>query len=149
MIQISSCLILLWGLSLSLQSGAEEPPIQVVYHIATDEVHRQQIALLNLENHLMDLAEQKRQATIKVLLEGGGVSLLSRALRDPRLQQRMISLHRKGVELLLGRDSVERQGLELERDLFRGTVDEVVENSILTLVALQQQGFAYIPYVTR
>jgi intracellular sulfur oxidation DsrE/DsrF family protein len=28
-------------------------------------------------------------------------------------------------------------------------VDEVVESGILTLINLQQQGFAYVPYVSR
>lgn len=124
-------------------------PVQVVYHIATKDAHQQHIALLNLENHLQDLGERQREAEIKVLLEGEGISLLVRAIEEPRLQQRVIALQRAGVTFLVGGDSIKQQGIDPQKDLFQSAVSTLVDNSMLTLVTLQQQGFAYIPYTTR
>ncbi|MBT3309541.1 MAG: hypothetical protein HOL04_05460 [Gammaproteobacteria bacterium] len=142
-------LILLLIAFLPTMSMAQGERVQVVYHIATADHYRQHIALLNLENHLVDIKEQQADATIKVLLEGDGVLLFSRALYEAHLQQRIVSLRRNGVLFLLGMDSVQQRGLDLKQDLLGSAVDEVVESGILTLINLQQQGFAYVPYVSR
>ena len=121
----------------------------VVYHIATASERRQHIALRNLENYFLELEEQGEQATVKVLLEGDGVSLLNKAIENPYLQQRILGLHRDGAQFVVGRESVERRGFDLERDLLTQPVYQVVDNGILALVNLQQQGYAYTPYLAR
>ncbi len=121
----------------------------VVYHIATADERQQNIALLNLENHLDELQERGLTATIKVLLEGEGVELFSQAIREPKLQQRILGLQRRGVAFLLGRESVQQRGLDLQRDMLSHAIDDVVDNGLLELVRLQQLGYAYIPYLPR
>jgi intracellular sulfur oxidation DsrE/DsrF family protein len=121
----------------------------VVYHIATADQRQQQIALLNLANHLDELREQGRRGQIKVLLEGDGVELFVLALESPRIQQQILSLHRKGVRFVMAQGSLKRKGLELQHDLLSHVVDQVVDNGVLELVRLQQQGYAYIPYIER
>ncbi len=142
-------LLLFLSLFISLQLTAAGAEQRVVYHIATADQRQQQIALLNLENHLDELSELGQRGTIKVLLEGEGVELFAKALERPRIQQRILSLHRKGVRFVLGQNSLKQQGLELRRDLLTHAVDQVVENGVLELVKLQQQGYAYIPYLAR
>lgn len=126
--------------------GGSSPEVQAVYHISTADHHRQYIALLNIENHLSDLREQGDKASIRVLLEGDGVTLMVRAAQEPQLQQKIHRLRSRGVRFLIEAGSLLQRGLEAERDLMAISSDDLVENGILTLVDLQQQGYAYIPY---
>lgn len=145
-------LALLFGLllvaPLSHGGGQSLPEVLAVYHISTAEPYRQHIALLNIENHLSDLREQGVEASIRVLLEGDGVTLMVRAAQEPMLQQKIHRLRSRGVRFLVGENSLLQRGLAVERDLMAIGSGDLVENGILTLVDLQQQGYAYIPYPT-
>ncbi len=109
-------------------------------------MQQQQFALLNMENYLAEMRSRQQSVVVKVVLEGEGVLLLARALEQPQLQQRIRGLQRYGVQFVLGRASVRQQRLVLQRDLLLSSTDQIVENAILELARLQQQGFAYIPY---
>ncbi len=129
------------------EGRAQSSEVLAVYHISTPERQRQHIALLNIENHLADLREHQVEASIRLLLEGDGVTLLVRAAQEPLLQQKIHRLRSRGVQILVGKGSLLQRGLEVERDLMAIGSGDLIENGILTLVKLQQQGYAYIPYV--
>lgn len=130
-------------------AGSGQPHQLVVYHIATANERQQHFALLNLENHLDELYQLGQSAEIKVLIEGEGVRLLSKAIRQPLLQQRILGLQRKGVAFVVGRESLKRRGLDAQRDTLFHAIDRVVDNGLLELVRLQQRGYAYIPYLPK
>ncbi len=143
--------LLLWvGVALLLpQRGHAEVPVtvKVVYHIATAAPDQQYFALLNLENQLDDLRQRRQRGEIRVVLEGGGVTLVREALVQPRLQQRLLRLRRQGVLFLLERDALSELAVKPDAVAFLVKPQGVIEHPLLQLIQLERAGFAYLPYV--
>ena len=139
-----ACVVSLQGWT----AAEERADVLVAYHLSTSDEHRQQIALLNLKNHLEDLHQQGKSFSIKVVLDSGGVTLLMRAQHELWVQQHLKRLRLQGVDFLVERQPLQAAdanwgGWKEALELVEG---RLVESSILALVALQQQGYAYIPY---
>ncbi len=144
--------LIAWIILLPFAAGANEQAQTVdraVYHVAVSDRHHQNFALLNLENQLLDLQQRGRTATIKVILEDEGVSLLVMAASEQALLRRMERLSDQGVQFLV--EAAEKSRLRSTLPVVgRVITDESwIDNAILTLVILERQGYAYIPYVTR
>ena len=141
-------LLALLASPLEWADAREQPDVLVAYHLSTADEHRQQIALLNIKNHLEDLYEQGRSFSIKVVLDGGGVALLVRAQQQLRIQQQLKRLRSQGIDFLVERQSLQEADADWGgwEEAVRLVEGELVESSILALVALQQQGYSYIPY---
>ena len=141
--------LLLLVLVVSLQAGARErADVLVAYHLSTADEHRQQIALLNMKNHIEDLREQGKSASIKMVLDGDGVALLMRAQQQLQVQQLLKRLRSQGVDFLAERQPLQSADADWGgwEEALRLVEGRLIESSILTLVELQQQGYAYLPY---
>lgn len=122
--------------------------VRVAYHLSTADEHRQQIALINLKNHLEDLYGQGKSFSIKVVLDSGGVALLVHAQQRLQIQQQLKRLRLQGVDFLVERQPLQNTDADWGgwEEALRLVEGELIESGILKLVELQQQGYAYIPY---
>ena len=134
---------LCWG------EGIASEKVQVIYHIGTADPHQQQAAILNIENHLVDIRAKQLLAKIKILMDREGSLFFKRAADEPQFRKQLVALHQQGVQVLLEESALSAQEKSEYRQLINQLNVEWVDHAVLSLVNLQQQGYAYIPYVAR
>lgn len=140
-------------LALPLLAGASQPS-KLVFHVNSPDPDRQDAVLRNLRNHIASVGAARLD--IKVLLQGGGVTLLllpdalghtrglDHANADSMFRQRVDALRAQGVEFLVSGRAVRRHAIDPARDLYGVAPSQVVPNALAYLAQLQQQGYTYI-----
>jgi intracellular sulfur oxidation DsrE/DsrF family protein len=133
---------------------AAEPRDRVVFHINRGHPDYQTVVLRNLSNHISGAGATN--VDVKVLLHGAGVALLllpeARArVRDMRhananrtFRDQIDALRHQGAQFLVSANTLQRHGIDRERDLYRVAAEDLVDNAISHLTRLQQQGYTYI-----
>lgn len=111
---------------------------KVVFHIDWDEEARLLMALGNITNLLKEIPRD--QASVYVLANGKSVSLF-RKDRASHYRTTIENLAAEGVHFLLCRNSLVGQGIQ-EEDVLG--VCEPIPAGIVKLVALQEEGYAYV-----
>lgn len=139
---------------LSLPAVAAAERNKVVFHVNSDDPERQQGVLRNLDNHLDAVGAENLD--IKVLLQGGGVTLLllpealphigrlRHANAGPAFRQHVDRLRAQGVVFLVSGLTLREHDIDAEHDLYGVSPAHVVPNALSYLSDLQQQGYAYI-----
>jgi intracellular sulfur oxidation DsrE/DsrF family protein len=150
-------LLVLLGLlpALPLPAAAAPPERnKVVFHVNSSDPVKQQSVLRNLDNHIAAVGAENLD--IKVLLQGGGVSLLllpealphvrhmRHANADPALRRHIDALRAQGVEFLVSGRTLSEHGIDAGRDLYDVSPAQVVPNALSCLSELQHHGYAYI-----
>jgi intracellular sulfur oxidation DsrE/DsrF family protein len=115
---------------------------KVVYHINYDNPDKQFSALRNVQNHIKAVGATNLE--IKVVLHGRGVSLLRHATTDMGLQEKVVSLKQQDVRFRVCNDTLKRNNVDYEKDLFDVSPNDIVPNGIAELARLQTQGYTYI-----
>jgi len=134
--------------------AATSQPSKLVFHVNDATPEHQDTVLRNLHNHLASVGPENLD--IKVLLQGGGVSLLllpealSRvnnfiyANADPAFRERIDALRAQGVVFLVSGPTLAKHHIDLDRDLYGVHPRDVVPNALSQLADLQSQGYTYI-----
>jgi intracellular sulfur oxidation DsrE/DsrF family protein len=127
---------------------------KVVFHVNSDSPEQQYAALRNLDNHIAAVGAD--HLDLKVVLQGGGVTLLllpealprlsgvRRANATPAFRQNIDALRAKGVVFLVSGQYLRQHGIDFRRDLHGVSEADVVDNALSQLSKLQQQGYAYV-----
>lgn len=118
---------------------------KVVYHINApggEAGTAYRAALNNIQNHIT--AVGKDNITIKVVLHGNGVSLLSEAKNNQKLQSDVTSLKTQNVQFLVCNNTLTSRKINYETDLFEVFEDSIVPSGVAELSHLQQQGYTYV-----
>jgi intracellular sulfur oxidation DsrE/DsrF family protein len=115
---------------------------KAVYHVDTDDAKTQSSALRNIQNHLN--AVGREDVDIQVVLDGGGVTLLARALKDPKLASKVASLKSQGITFNVAANALDSRNLDYRKDLYDVRAADIVPSGIAAIAQLEQQGYAYI-----
>ena len=146
--------LLLLLLALPLFVSAAPDLNKVVFHLNSDDPEQQETVLRNLDNHIAAVGAE--QLDIKVLLHGGGVTLLllpealphttgvHRANATPDVRRHVDALRAQGEVFLDSARTLTEHGIDFTHDLHGVSKDQVVANALSCLSELQRQGYAYI-----
>ncbi|WP_018138914.1 MULTISPECIES: DsrE family protein [unclassified Thioalkalivibrio] len=134
-----------WALFSFERDGGEtadaDDTLQVVYHINADDPALHLNALRNLQNHIDGSTVDRLE--IKVVMHGGGVSLLQHAKDDPDLRSTVDTLKMQDVRFLVCGNTLDKRGIELD-DLHDAEPKDRVSSGIGELTRLQRAGYTYI-----
>jgi len=146
--------LLLLGLLLPTLALAGAEAEKVLYHLDSDDPGKQREALRMMQNHIN--AVKPDQLDLVVVLNGNGISLLleqdalsrrsstGRANADQVVTAQVDNLRGQGVRFLVCQASMQARHVQRERDLYHVDKQQLVENGMLAMVHLQQQGYAYL-----
>lgn len=141
-------------LLIPLVALASSEPHRVVFHVNSDDHEQQFAALRNLKNHIDAVGAD--HLDLKVVLQGGGVTLLllpealprlpgiHHANADPDFQRQVDALRAQGVQFLVSGQYLHRHGIDFRRDLYGVQEADVVANALSELSSLQRRGYAYV-----
>jgi intracellular sulfur oxidation DsrE/DsrF family protein len=110
--------------------------MKAVFHLDMDETPILELCLANVTNFLNDVTEAK----VALLANGYAVKLFVRAA-NPKLEDRMRELSKRGVRFFVCNNALTLHGINRE-DVF--DFCEVVPAGVTKLVELQNEGYAYI-----
>ena len=127
---------------------------KVLYHLDSDDPGKQRDVMRMIQNHIN--AVEPARIDLLVVLNGNGISLLlekdvdwakrhpGRAHSDELLLAEVDNLRVQGVEFLVCGASLRARNVDWERDLHHVEQKQVLENGMLAMVRLQQEGYAYL-----
>jgi intracellular sulfur oxidation DsrE/DsrF family protein len=149
------CLSLPLLAALAMPAGAATSQIsKLVFHVNDATPEHQDTVLRNLHNHLASVGPENLD--IKVLLQGGGISMLllpealprvsglDYANAGPAFRERIDELRAQGVVFLVSGRTLAMHHIDLRRDLYGVHPRDVVPNALSQLAELQSQGYTYI-----
>lgn len=134
--------------------AAPAPVSKLVFHVNGDTPEHQESVLRNLHNHLASVGTEN--LNIKVLLQGGGITLLllpealsrvsglSFANASEPFRRQIDDLRDQGVIFLVSDRTLSRHHIDASRDLYGVQPRDIVPNALSSLATLQAQGYTYI-----
>jgi len=129
------------GFSLSPAYAGSYGKQKVVYHVNYKDTKRQKAALRNIQNHIN--AVGKDNLDLRVVMHGGGFTMLQTANTDLELQNKIIKLKEQGVKMQMCANTI--RGKKLDKKKLFGLKDsDIVPSGVAEIAALQAQGFAYV-----
>ncbi|MGY0287312.1 MAG: DsrE family protein [Candidatus Methanodesulfokora washburnensis] len=109
---------------------------KAVFHIDRDETYIFELMIANIRNFLADVGN----ADIAVVANGPAVKLFVES-SNKRFEEELRSFSEKGVRFYICENSLKYHRID-RQDLFRFC--EIVPAGITKIVALQEDGYAYI-----
>lgn len=137
--------LLVWALALApneVLADAAYDRQKVVYHLNSDEDRTLKAALINVQNHIAAVGQDKIE--LVVVMHGDGVGLLQKAKTSLDLQTRVARLKEQGVSLRVCENTLKTKQLNYRHDLFDVSREDLVPSGVAELVRLQQQGYLYV-----
>ena len=133
-------------------AGAETQ--KVLYHLDSGDPGKQRDVLRMIQNHIN--AVEPARIDLLVVLNGNGISLLlerdalsrTRDTAPAGAGQQLIAevdnLRVQGVHFLVCGASLRTRNVDWETDLHHVENKQVLENGMLAMVRLQQEGYSYL-----
>ncbi|MDX1352249.1 MAG: DsrE family protein [Thiomicrorhabdus sp.] len=127
---------------------------KVVYHINYDDAKKQFSTLRNIQNHINAVGAENIE--VRVVMHGDGLSLLLKpdALKNvpkfksanavDKITQRVDRLKLQGVHFNVCANTLKGRNVNLEKDLYDASNDDIVPSGVAELAHLQGQGFIYL-----
>jgi intracellular sulfur oxidation DsrE/DsrF family protein len=141
LVAIAITAFLALGFSMSPAYAGGYNKQKVVYHVNYTDTKRQKGALRNIQNHINAVGKDKLD--LRVVMHGGGFTMLKTANDDLELQNKIISLKEQGVKMQLCANTI--RGKKLDKKKLFGLKDsDIVPSGVAEIAALQDQGFSYI-----
>ena len=151
---ILSLLIIAAVITAPAAIAAASQPSKLIFHVNDDSPEHQEAVLRNLQNHLVSVGPENLD--IKVLLQGGGVSMLLLPKALPRVSAfnyanaspafcgRIDELRAQGVIFLVSGRTLAQHHIDFRHDLYGVHPRDIVPNALSQLAELQSQGYTYI-----
>jgi len=130
------------GFGVTVANAGSYGKQKVVYHINYKKEKRQFGALRNIQNHIN--AVGKENLDLRVVMHGGGYTLLKRANTDPNMQSKVVSLKKQGIKFNICANTIRGKKLNYKNDLYDVEQADIVPSGVAELAHLQQKGFTYI-----
>lgn len=130
------------GLAAMPVLAGDYPPQKVVYQNngSTDPGYYRHF-LGNVTNHIDAVGRDNIE--LVVVDHGDGLSLLSDALTDPVLAQKIDTLRGDGVRFLICANTLRSRNMTLDQ-LYGAKDEDVVQSGVAEIARLEQQGFVYL-----
>ena len=135
-------LLLTLGLFAAGAGAAGYGKQKVVYHINGDEPKQQSAALGNIQNHVNAVGQEN--IDIKVVLHGGGVSLLQHVKNNEDMRSKVDQLKLQGVVFNICNNTLKAKKLDYKTDLYDVAEKDIVPSGVAEIAQLQTQGYTYI-----
>jgi len=114
---------------------------KVVYHVNYKDLKRQKGALRNIQNHIN--AVGKDNLDLRVVMHGGGFTMLQAANKDLEMQQKIDKLKDQGVKFQMCANTI--RGKKLDKKSLYGLKDsDIVPSGVAEIAHLEAEGFSYI-----
>ncbi|MGL4729821.1 MAG: DsrE family protein [Bosea sp. (in: a-proteobacteria)] len=118
---------------------------KVVYHLTQrggfrDGAYR--AALTQISNHMATVSDGFIE--VRVLLQGEGISLLTRARNNPELGREITLLRSRGVRFIVCQNTVITHDIDPQREFLGFRREDMVPYSLAEIAALTQKGYIYI-----
>jgi intracellular sulfur oxidation DsrE/DsrF family protein len=126
------------GLAIAGDYGKQK----VVYHVNYTDEKRQIGAMRNIQNHIN--AVGKENLDLRVVMHGGGYTLLERANKDPNIQQKVQNLKDQGVKFNICANTLRGKKINYKNDLYNVDEADIVPSGVAEIAHLEAEGFAYI-----
>ncbi len=130
------------GFGVTVANAGSYGKQKVVYHINYKKEKRQFGALRNIQNHIN--AVGKENLDLRVVMHGGGYTLLKRANTDPNMQSKVVSLKKQGIKFNICANTIRGKKLNYKNDLYDVEQADIVPSGVAELAHLQAKGFTYI-----
>lgn len=114
----------------------------VVYEIDEKNLDREKAVLRNVRNNLN--ASGAKNMHLEIVIHGGGIHLLERALTDQELQATIDTLKMDGVLFRVCHNTIVSNKLDYKKDLYDVHEKDIVPSGVAYLVDRQLQGWAYM-----
>jgi intracellular sulfur oxidation DsrE/DsrF family protein len=114
---------------------------KVVYHINYDNPNRQNGALRNIQNHIN--AVGAKNLDLRVIMHGKGYTLLQRADKDLKLQDKIIKLKDQGIKFEMCANTIRGKKLD-KKHLFGLKDSDIVPSGVAEIAKLEAEGYAYV-----
>ena len=114
---------------------------KVVYHVNYKDVKRQKAALRNIQNHIN--AVGAKNLDLRVVMHGGGFTMLQAANKDLEMQNKIISLKEQGVKFQMCANTIRGKKLD-KKSLFGLKDSDIVPSGVAEIAHLEAEGFSYI-----
>lgn len=128
--------------SLSAWAGTEHHLKHVVYELDEKDPDRELAVLRNVRNNLK--ASGAKNMHIEVVIHGGGIELLKRAVLDADLQSTITGMKKDGVLFRVCHNTIASNKLDYKNDLYDVHDKDIVPSGVAYLVDRQLQGWAYM-----
>ena len=128
--------------SLSAWAGTEHHVKHVVYELDEKDPDRELAVLRNVRNNLK--ASGAKNMHIEVVIHGGGIELLKRAVMDADLQATIDGMKKDGVLFKVCHNTIVSNKLDYKNDLYDVHDKDIVPSGVAYLVDRQLQGWAYM-----
>lgn len=135
-------LLLTLGLFAAGAGAAGYGKQKVVYHINGDEPKQQSAALGNIQNHVNAVGQEN--IDIKVVLHGGGLSLLQHARNDADMKAKVDKLKLQGVAFNICNNTLKAKKLDYKTDLYDVAEKDIVPSGVAEIAHLQKLGYTYV-----
>lgn len=129
------------GFSMSPTFAAGYDKQKVVYHVNYSDLKRQKGALRNAQNHINAVGKDK--IDLRIVMHGGGHTMLLSANKDLELQNKIVSLKEQGVKMQMCANTIRGKKLD-KKQLFGLQDSDVVPSGVAEIAALQAKGYAYV-----
>jgi intracellular sulfur oxidation DsrE/DsrF family protein len=113
----------------------------VVYHINYNDLKRQKGALRNAQNHINAVGKDKLD--LRIVMHGGGFTMLKAANDDLELQNKIVSLKEQGVKFLMCANTIRGKKLD-KKQLFGLKDSDIVPSGVAEIAHLEAAGYAYV-----
>lgn len=114
---------------------------KVVYHMNYGDNHRIAETMVNINNHLSEVGDER--VDIKVVVHGKAIEYFLAAAEDEAKQITLDSLRLRDVQFIICGNSLDGYKVTYE-DLYEVEKDDVVKAGLPAIVDLQQKGYIYV-----
>jgi intracellular sulfur oxidation DsrE/DsrF family protein len=114
----------------------------VVYELDEKDLNREIAVLRNVRNNIN--ASGAKNMHLEVVIHGGGIHLLERALTNQDLQATIDTLKMDGVRFRVCHNTIVSNKLDYHKDLYDVHKKDIVPSGVAYLVDRQLQGWAYM-----
>lgn len=131
--------------SINAMTFAPYPSQKIVYHISGG------LGLLsrnfdqplgNIANHVK--AFGSNPFSLKVVVNGDGIGMLTRALHEKHLSDRIDALRAKGVVFEVCFNTLKERGLDPDTELYGVKREDIIASGVAEVAMLQGQGYIYV-----
>lgn len=129
------------GLAANAQAAGYDKQ-KVVYHVNGSDAKEQKATLRNIQNHIN--AVGKDNLELRVVMHGGGVSMLQTAQKDEDMKGSIEKLKLQGIQFNVCANTLKGKKLNYKSDLYDVSEKDIVPSGVAEIAALQQKGFVYV-----
>jgi uncharacterized protein len=128
--------------SISARAGVHHHVKHVVYELDEKDPDRELAVLRNVRNNIK--ASGAKNMHIEVVIHGGGIQLLERAVMDENLQSTISNMKKEGVQFKVCHNTLMANKLDYSKDLYDVHGKDIVPSGVAYLVDHQLEGWAYM-----